>query len=77
MDAEFLIHVTQRYDQSVICMKRPKLIEAIKFLYWRSTGMNIPVNVIPIKDKATYMTTKQLSVKKIFNEIPEEFRQYD
>lgn len=58
MDAEFLIHVNQRYDQSVICMKRPRLIEAIKFLYWRSTGTNIIINAIPAKEKTKYMTTK-------------------
>jgi len=39
-------------------MKRPRLIEAIKFLYWRATGLNIPVNALPAKDKMTYMTTK-------------------
>ena len=45
-DSEFLIHVKLRYDQPVICMQRPKLVQAIKFLYWRATGKNLPVNQI-------------------------------
>lgn len=53
------------------------MVDAIKFMYWRETGRNIPINSIPISMKTNFMTTKQLSVKKVINEVPEEYRLFE
>ena len=56
---------------------RNYLIEAIKFMYWQSTGSNLPIFVVPNKELKKYHTTKQLAAKGIYQDVPEEFRKYE
>lgn len=52
-------------------------MEALKFMYWRNTGANLPIFVIPSKDRETYHTSKQLTAKGMIVEIPENYRVYE
>ena len=46
-------------------------------MYWRTTGTNLPIFVIPNRERETYYTSKQITAKGVSIEIPENYRLFE
>ena len=57
---QFIIHVNDEYDYLFRSKdKRQEIIDAIKFVYFKSKNQNLPVYGIPDKLSDKHMTTKK------------------
>lgn len=44
---EFVVHVKDEYDYQFESADRDEIFEAIKYAYWKVTGKNVPVYMVP------------------------------
>lgn len=46
-------------------------------MYWKTTGSNLPIFVIPTEKKKDYHASKQLASRGMYPEIPNNYRVHE
>ena len=46
-------------------------------MYWRTTGNNLPIFVIPTNEKKDFNANKQLASRGIYPDIPQTYRKHE
>lgn len=58
---QFIVHVRSEYDYIYESEDRSDIFEAIKYVFWKSNGVNLPVYGVPDKLKEYHTSKKDIA----------------
>jgi hypothetical protein len=58
---QFIVHVRSEYDYMYESDFRNEIFDAVKYSFWKSSGMNLPVYGVPDKVKEYHTSKKDIS----------------
>lgn len=71
---EFIVHVDKEYDYRFISEQRDEIFKALKYVYHKETGKNLPIYGVNYPSLKNFETSKKHMKAGVFILPPDVFR---